>query len=79
MMKPIDFDESTAMLIGSGDIKPLPVFKNGEQIISYWQMSWKERFQSLWYGKIWLSVKAETTQPPVFLSAEKTMFTGATK
>lgn len=78
-MIPTKFEEQTkdlSKLAGMTDEEcgSLPVFCDGRQCISLWQLSWKERLQILLYGKIWLSVFSGYTQPPVWLSAEKTVF-----
>lgn len=78
-MKPTKFDEQTKDLLkpaGMTDAEcgSLPVFCDGSQCISLWQLSWKERFQVLFFGKIWLSVLSGNTQPPVWISSEKTVF-----
>jgi hypothetical protein len=53
----------------------LPVYNDGEQSISCWQMSLRERLSALWHGKIWLQVYAGRTQPPVSLTAAESIFT----
>jgi hypothetical protein len=49
------------------EIEPLPVYMDGEQCISCWQMSWRERLSALFFGRVWLSVLGGRTQPPVWL------------
>ncbi len=56
----------------------LPVYNDGKQSISLWKLSWKERFQILWFGKIWLGVLFGKTQPPVWMDTQKTVFTDET-
>lgn len=53
----------------------LPVFTDNKQCISLWKMTWRERFSALFFGKIWLSVHSGQTQPPVWLMAQKEIFT----
>ena len=72
-MIPMDFKEKNCMLTKE-DCLPLPVYANGEQIVSCWKMSWKERIKALFYGKVWLSVMGEKTHPPVWLMCDKTVF-----
>lgn len=52
----------------------LPVFTDGQQCISLWKMSWRERFSALFFGKIWLFVHSGETQPPVLLMAAREIF-----
>lgn len=75
-MKPIEFKHQTKVLnkpenMTDEECQSLPVFSNGKQVISCWAMTWKERFQALLFGKVWLSVYSGHTQPPVWLSVEK--------
>ncbi len=53
---------------------PLPVYCDGEQCISLWQLSWRERISALIHGRVWLQVLSGETQPPVALSAQRTIF-----
>jgi len=67
-MKPIEFPEQTGVYAkdpeqtgvyakDQPEYIPLPVYKNDEgQLISCWQLTWKERFKILFVGKLWLSV-----------------------
>jgi len=59
-MIPIQFPEQTTIVAkDQSEYMPLPAFiDNGPQgeVISCWQMTWKERLQILFTGKIWLSL-----------------------
>ena len=60
-MKPIEFPEQTTVYAkDQPEYIPLPVWKNPNdvegRVISCWQLTWKERFQILFNGKLWLSV-----------------------
>ena len=78
-MKPIDFKYANLTLQPSGKtysehvtgVDPLPIFTNGEQCVSCWQMSWRERLSALFIGRVWLAVLSGGSQPPVRLVAEK--------
>lgn len=72
-MKPIRFKEANCTLIGDG-CDDLPTFTDGEQSLSLWGMTWKERLLVLLYGRVWLPVRSGETQPPVWISASKTVF-----
>jgi hypothetical protein len=55
------------------DVLPLPVYTDGRLCISCWQLGWRERLSALVFGRVWLSVLFGGTQPPVWLSAERTV------
>lgn len=79
-MKPIKFKQATVELqkpenMTDEECSPLWVFiDNNTTCISCWRLSWKERFKLLFHGNIWLSILSGKTQPPVWLSADKTVF-----
>lgn len=52
----------------------LDVFTDGKQCISKWKMSWTERIHCLFRGYVWVSVFSGHTQPPIWISGEKTVF-----
>jgi len=52
----------------------LPVFTDGKQCVSLWQMTWRERLSTLFFGRVWLIVWSGQTQPPVSLMAEREIF-----
>jgi len=46
-----------------------------EQVIECWEMTWKERFSALFFGKVWLYMMTSKKHvPPVALTATKTAF-----
>lgn len=58
-MKPIEFKGCNVVYGKDQDgVEPLPVckFDNGE-VVSCWQLSWKEMFKLLFRRKIWVSVQ----------------------
>lgn len=81
-MKPIDFPEQTVTLQPSGatysdnvnGVEPLPTWSDGEQCVSCWRMSWRERLNALLYGKVWIAILSGKTQPPIYAEASKTYF-----
>ncbi len=81
-MKPIPFKDQTTelqpnpdqMVIEGQAVGTLPIFTDGNQVISCWQLSFIERLQALWFGRIWLGIHSGYTQPPVWLSAERSVF-----
>ena len=50
------------------------IWTNGEQCISCWKMSWKDRLSALFFGRVWLSVLSGRTQPPACLTVRKRYF-----
>ena len=78
-MKPVQFKDSNKMLQLSDaqysgnviDVSELPVWTDGEQCVSCWKMSFRERLSALIFGRIWLSLLSGQTQTPVFIKASK--------
>lgn len=74
-MKPIEFKEQTKVLskpknMTDEECSSLPVFTNGTNCISLWELS-DEEIEKIKETKcIWLGVMSGLTQPPVFLSVE---------
>lgn len=72
-MKPIPFPEAMKDLQPSGkqysenveSVKPLPIWTDGEQCVSKWQLSWRERVAMLFRGTIWVQVLSGSSQPPI--------------
>lgn len=84
-MEPATFDEQNGELAppagfdpeqsqATDEIVPLPIFTDGEQCVSLWRLSWRERLSALIFGRVWLQVLSGRTQPPVVLRAERTIF-----
>lgn len=75
-MKPIDFPQSTKVLqrpstMSERECQSLPVWCDGEQCVSCWKPSFKERVNILLGGKVWLGVMSGKTQPPVFVAGKR--------
>lgn len=75
-MKPIQFEEVTMFFTRPDNMtdekcKSLPVYTEPgvDDIISCWKLSWKERIQILFTGKMWLGVMS-LGHPPVWLSTD---------
>lgn len=47
----------------------LHVWSDGNQCVSCWKPTFKERLNILFGGKVWLGVLSGKTQPPVFVSS----------
>ena len=78
-MTPSQFKHANKTLQPSGkeysenvnSVQPLPVWTDGEQCVSCWQMSWRERLSALIFGRVWLAVLTGSTQPPAYVVASK--------
>jgi len=77
-MHPIEFKGHNVKLIGNG-CNDLPVFTNGLQCVSCWQLSDDEIEKIKETKQLWLSVHTGATQPPVLLSAEPLIKTNGKK
>jgi len=78
-MKPTTFKEVNRNLtkpegMTDEECGTLPTFTDGKQCISLWKMSFKERLQILFFGRIWIGIISGYTQPPIWLDASKTVF-----
>ena len=78
-MLPIEFKQQSALLakpagMTDKECGPLPIYSDGQMCVSLWQMSWRERLSSLFFGRMWLFVYSGKTQPPVSLLATQDIF-----
>ncbi len=57
-MKPIKFKGSNIVFAkDQPEYLPLPAFRSEDgQVVSCWQLTWKERFKLLWTGKLFLMI-----------------------
>jgi hypothetical protein len=79
-VKPVSFKYADRVLNPPADneysenvegVDPLPIWSDGEQCVSCWKMSWRERLSVLIFGRVWLAVLSGRTQPPVYVQASK--------
>jgi len=79
-MKPIPFKHSSVRLLpprgkeysdNVKGIEPMPAWSDGEQCVSCWRMSLKERLSALLFGRVWLALLSGASQPPASLSASR--------
>lgn len=76
-MKPTKFAQANGTLLGGpaqhygtkADVKDLPVYRGGGEIISCWRPSFADRLRILFKGHIWLRVAAATTHAPVAIDS----------
>ena len=81
-MRPVQFKHAIGELHPSGkqysdnvtSVEPLPVWTDGEQCVSCWQMSWRERLCALLFGRVWIAVLTGQTQPPIYAQASREYF-----
>lgn len=60
-------------------VGPLPIWSDGEQCVSCWKLSLRDRLSVLIFGKIWAAILSGYTQPPIALSVERKYFRDAPK
>ena len=78
-MEPIKFKQANKELLkpqGMTDEQcgSLLVFTDGDECVSLWKMTWKERLSALLFGKVWVWVISGNTQPPISLWATREVF-----
>jgi hypothetical protein len=78
-MEPVKFKEANKNLLKphsmtDEECASLWVFTDGQQCVSRWYLTWKDRLRILFYGHVWLAVHSGVTQPPVRLDSDRTVF-----
>jgi hypothetical protein len=78
-MKPIDFTQTNKTLTRprnttDDECGPLQVYSDGQQCVSCWRPTFRERLSILLFGKVWLFVWSGETQPPVALAGARSPF-----
>ena len=81
-MKPEAFKHSNNTLQPSGltysknviGVEPLQIWTDGEQCVSCWRMSWRERLNALFFGRVWIASLSGKTQPPIYAEVAKEYF-----
>lgn len=79
-MKAVKFKHSNKVLTsvqkdleGRG-IFALPIWTDGQQTVSCWRLSLRERLSALFFGRIWIAVLFGGTQPPISAAVARKYF-----
>lgn len=73
-MNPVENEFVNATLgapLDNSSVIPLPVWTDGQQCVSEWKLTLRERIKVLLFGRIWLAVLSGKTQPPVAIVADR--------
>lgn len=81
-MQPTSFEYANKVLQPSGtphsanveSVVPLPVWTDGEQCVSCWRPSLRERLSILVFGRVWVAVLSGQTQPPICVTGSNRYF-----
>ncbi len=84
-MTPTKFEHSNKVLQPSGKtygpnvtgVEPLAIWTDGEQCVSCWRMTWRERLNALIFGRVWIAALTGETQPPIYAEAVRSYFRDA--
>lgn len=84
-MKPVSFPQASRILhppdaaysANVEEVQSLEAWSDGEQCVSCWRPTWRERISILFFGRVWLSVLSGWTQPPVAVVATRKFFRGS--
>lgn len=78
-MKPIEFEEQNTDLkkpesMTDEECSSLPCFRDGNQVISKWELNEEEKEHVAKKGWIWVRVFAGMSSPPISIEATNTVF-----
>ena len=71
-MRPIKTKSTTGWLAPPASqplVNWLPITTTEWHVSSCWEMSWRERFRTLWNGRVWFHCRGKT-HPPIKLSCD---------
>lgn len=73
MARPVGFRESTRVLGKPGDMTDeecdqLPIWSDGQQVVSCWKLSPAEIEEVLHTGVVWIGILSGQTQPPCWIA-----------
>jgi hypothetical protein len=80
MAKPVNFKHANRFLAAPASatyskqiagVIGMHTWTDGEQSVSRWKLTWRERLQVLCHGHVWVSVLSGSTQPPVAIETCK--------
>jgi hypothetical protein len=74
MAHPIEFEGANTVLgapVGAENVEAMHVFRNGICCVSCWVLSPEEMAEVAYTGRIFITVLAGKTQPPIFAGGEK--------
>jgi hypothetical protein len=60
-----EYSENIAGVVG------MHTWTDGEQSLSRWKLTWRERLQVLLHGHVWITVLSGWTQPPVAIETRR--------
>lgn len=75
-MTPIPFEKQNKVLTPTAtndgrDLQNISVLTDGQQCLSCWQMTWRERLAALLHGRLWLGVHSGATQPAIWMEVKR--------
>lgn len=76
-LKPVKFKEANRELLPAAKApnhKGIYVFTDGEQCISRWKLTLRQRLCVLIYGRIWLGIKSGESMPGAWMDCGRTCF-----
>jgi hypothetical protein len=77
-MTPTNFPEASQILGPppgmDQPVASLPIWTDDQQCVSCWRPTWRERLSVLFFGRVWVQVMSGRTQPPIAVSASRSIF-----
>jgi hypothetical protein len=74
-MSPEQFPQANKILTPATtegkDLEKLTVLTDGNQCLSCWRLSWRERLSALIFGRAWTCVFSGTTQPAMWIEVKR--------
>ncbi len=81
-MRPATFDAVNAVLHPPQELEEtataLAVHDDGQQLVSLWRPTWRERWSMFVFGRVWIGV-AGRAHPPIWIEARRSVFNQKTK
>ena len=76
-LKPVPFKEANrelSPLMYAKNHKGIQVFTDGEQCISRWKLTLRQRLSVLIFGRMWLGIRSGYSMPGAWLDCGRTCF-----